>query len=252
MESYDRNRLINNINYLLKQRGIKNKDLEAYAGVSPGYISRISADSNTSNPGIDYVCKVANFFEIPFNVLISENLADESHDEELCRKFIHVLYDETKYGHIIWLPYSKKELESADSQNTIYSGIIGYDKIDPHFDEDCNSWQYYYKSIINSGEYVKMKSNFYSAEFDNRVFVIAYVTYEYANKCVVKNEDAYELWLIDDPKKPTPLFSTFKKSNNIKAMFDKIIAMCSSSESNINLSDSSIASIKKFLLEVDE
>ena len=273
MESYDRNRLISNINYLLKQRGIKNKDLEAYAGVSPGYISRISADSNTSNPGIDYICKVANFFNIPFNVLVAEDLSSQSDDEALCRKFLNTLYDETRYGHIIWIPHKKEDLESPGSSHTIFKDIMGcdthgmlpdigyggYEEDSIEYQQELNefskSWTYYYKSMVKTGEYVDIKPMLYSATFDSKIFVIACISYKHQIDCdnnSVNNIDAYEIWYVDEEKKGIPLFSTFCQPDDIRALVEKMLGMSISRESTFNLSDSSIKSIKNFLLEVDD
>lgn len=281
MEIYDRNRLINNINHLLKERGIKNKDLETYAGVSPGYISRISADSNTSNPGIDYICKAANFFGIPFNVLIAEDLSAQSDDEILCRKFLQTLYDETMYNHIMWVPHTKEDWEYPSSNKSMFKDLIGCDKhdqlpcgwdgeyVDDIYSEDkedsieymkelnelSKSWTYYYKSMVESGEYVEMKPKFYSATFESKTFIIACISYKHQIGCddnSVKNIDAYEIWSVDEQKKGTPLFSTFCLSNDIKELVENILGMSISSESTFNLSDSSIKSIENFLLEVDD
>ncbi len=272
MEIYDRNRLISNINYLLKQRGIKNKDLETYAGVSPGYISRISADSNTSNPGIDYICKVANFFNIPFNVLVAEDLSSQSDDEVLCRKFLNTLYDETRYGHIIWIPHKKENLESSGSCNTIFKDLMGCDthgmlpddyggyeedsvEYQQELDALSKSWTYYYKSMLKTGEYVDIKPMFYSATFDSKTFVIACISYKHKIGCAdnsVNNVDAYEIWYINKQNKGTPLFSTFCQPDDIKELVESMLGMSISRESTFNLSDSSIKSIANFLMEVDD
>lgn len=273
MEIYDRNRLINNINHLLKERGLKNKDLETYAGVSPGYISRISADSNTSNPGIDYICKAANFFEIPFNVLIAEDLSAQSDDEKLCRKFLQTLYDETMYGHIIWIPHDTFELEFSDSSHTIFRDLMGcdthgnvpengYDELEEdsieymrQLEEYRKSWTYYYKSMVKSGEYIYIHPKFYSTTFNSKTFVIACITYRHQIDCdddSVIDEDTYEMWLIDEQSNGTPLFSTFCQPYYIKELVENIIGMSISSESTFNLSNSNIKSIDEFLLEADD
>ena len=50
---FDRARLMNNINTLIKDKNIKIGELENSIGISTGYLSKMSKADNESMPGID-------------------------------------------------------------------------------------------------------------------------------------------------------------------------------------------------------
>ena len=57
-EDFNKNRLFDNISYLIKKNDLKIGEIENGAGVSAGYIARASKDEK-SKPGIEFVMKVA-------------------------------------------------------------------------------------------------------------------------------------------------------------------------------------------------
>ena len=52
---FDRARLMNNINTLIKDKNIKIGELENSIGISTGYLSKMSKADNESMPGIDLI-----------------------------------------------------------------------------------------------------------------------------------------------------------------------------------------------------
>lgn len=109
--------LFDNINYLVKQKNIKIGELESEAGVSVGYLSRASKDGG-SNPGIEFIVKVASIFNISIDTLVSVNLSSITPTEEYLIDFLTKLNNDTIENNLDWCRESKEELNSL--RNDIY------------------------------------------------------------------------------------------------------------------------------------
>ena len=77
-----------NITYLLKSKDMKIGDLENHAGVSIGYVSRINRDDRNVKPSIEFVMKVAEFFEVNMETLVSIDLSKMTPTEKYILAFI--------------------------------------------------------------------------------------------------------------------------------------------------------------------
>ena len=83
---FDKKRMLENISFLLKEKGKKIGELETEAGVSVGYISRTSKDEN-AKPGIDFILKVAEALNISVDMLLKVDLTDLTPTEKYLLSF---------------------------------------------------------------------------------------------------------------------------------------------------------------------
>ena len=67
---FDRARLMNNINTLIKDKNIKIGELENSIGISTGYLSKMSKADNESMPGIDLIWKLAQKLGTSVDMLV--------------------------------------------------------------------------------------------------------------------------------------------------------------------------------------
>lgn len=106
---YDPDILLKNINYLVDERGMKMGEFEAAMDVSAGYISRTFKKEN-ANPGIDFVAKVANFFTVRVDDILSKDFSDMSANEKKISSFLTRLIDDTWRAELNWQYETPKEL----------------------------------------------------------------------------------------------------------------------------------------------
>lgn len=97
----DKRILFKNISFMLKKLGKKVGELEAEAGVSPGYISRTSKDENTK-PGIEFIMNVANAFNISIDTLLKVDMSYMSPTEQYLIPFLEKLISDTFDSKLDW------------------------------------------------------------------------------------------------------------------------------------------------------
>lgn len=106
-KKFDSDTFFKNINYLLKAKGIKIGELESYAEVSTGYVSRVKKEEN-SKPGIDFIVKVAEKFEVTVDDLIGVEMEKLTNTENYIINFLNKLIEDTQSEKLMW------ERESPD------------------------------------------------------------------------------------------------------------------------------------------
>ena len=97
----DKQRQLDNNTYLLQKSGTKIGELEEAAGVSVGYISRITKDAR-AKPGLEFVKGLARFFHIDLERLIYSNLASATPTEKYLFDFLKKLDQDTQDDRIKW------------------------------------------------------------------------------------------------------------------------------------------------------
>lgn len=115
---FNKQLMLDNIYFLLKEFGKKIGELETDAGVSPGYISRISKDGNTK-PGIEFIMKVADSLNTSMDTLLNVELAEMTPTERYLVSFLEKLNKDTLDDKLDW------KRESADRLNRAETDING-------------------------------------------------------------------------------------------------------------------------------
>lgn len=100
--NFDNYYLINNIIHLSKKSGLGIGDLENALGISAGYISRTAKADSKKKLSIDVVWKIATFFEVNVDDLISGDLSEPESNTELIAKFLDKLFHQTYNGSVEW------------------------------------------------------------------------------------------------------------------------------------------------------
>lgn len=115
---FNKSLLIDNIEYLLKERKKRVGELEAEIGVSAGYISRISKDGG-SKPGVDFIGKVAEALNVSIDSLLTVSLTQITPTEEYLFSFFDKLKSDTVADKLDW------EKESSFYLNNLETDING-------------------------------------------------------------------------------------------------------------------------------
>jgi|GEM_PF-570698 len=182
--------MLANINYLLKEKGMKIGELESAIGVSTGYISRLNREGS-AKPGLDFLVKVAKALDVSYDVLLSLSLIDLTPTEQYLDQFVCRLIKQTKEDEISW---------NAEKDRS--RGIID---IDDGGWLDCNyriheySYDVYtrYKSVFKShyfkGDCEVDGNELYYLKLDNgcRLYIVSLTNLESE-----KQERVVEIWMV--------------------------------------------------------
>lgn len=101
-EEFDKGLMIGNISYLLEKTGKKIGELEAEAGVSTGYISRLVKDEK-SKPGIDFILGAAQALRVSVDTLLNFDLKKATPMERYLSNFLEKLMDDTLADKLDWI-----------------------------------------------------------------------------------------------------------------------------------------------------
>lgn len=122
MSNINKKRIGDNINALAKYYGFKIKDLEEEAGVSQGYISRLSnKNSKDSNPVIDLLMMASEKFRVTIDSLIYldfTKLADPA--KMKIHSFLEAVLSLTDKGQLTW----EKNLDKNISKETSTGSFV--------------------------------------------------------------------------------------------------------------------------------
>ncbi len=102
ISNFDNNVLVSNITYLTKSNGIRLGELERMLGVSAGYISRTVKENTSKKLSINVVWKMAKFFDVGIDDLVSRDFRTPSETADLLRQFIAKLSTQTMLDEIEW------------------------------------------------------------------------------------------------------------------------------------------------------
>lgn len=118
-EIFNKQILFDNIAYLLKEQGLKIRELETAAGVSTGYISRAGKDGGPT-PGIEFIANAAHKLGVSIDTLISVRLSDLTATERYILAFLQKLERDTNADKLSW------ERESAESLRNVSTDQNGF------------------------------------------------------------------------------------------------------------------------------
>ncbi len=166
-DEFNKQVMIDNISFLFEGVWKKIGELESEAGVSAGYISRISKEGNTK-PGIDFIVKAAEALDTSIDTLLNVELADMTPTERYLISFLEKLKKDTLEDKLDW----KKE--SAGYLNRIEVDRDGY------VDHPLLSYETFYEE----GE----------TEYPDEVSRVVFVSNTYDCKTAI-NDNCYNLRL---------------------------------------------------------
>ena len=108
---FDRQRLMTNITILIQQNGMNIGDVEAKAGASKGYISRLL--KNDSIPSSDFIWRLAKILGVSTDMLIEGDYSERTDNVSTLRKFLIKLRLQTSADAIEWSPITTKYVNSV-------------------------------------------------------------------------------------------------------------------------------------------
>lgn len=206
MSSYDRVRLINNIQRMAKEKDVKIGDMEEKAGVSTGLISRLKKDDTKGNFTVDLLSSVAKQLECTLDYLVYSGEEELSENEKLMLKFIDKLVRDTDQYTLEWTMMAPMIMDRTFLfQHPLFRAVD-----DSGEDPDGNF--HYFKSMVYDSRFLEngsasINGNCFHVlldDFTRTSLYVMNVTHSIPGKFFDK-EDIIEMYFIDNGGNVKPL-----------------------------------------------
>lgn len=259
---FDKKLCMDNIYYLAKEKGVKIGDLEKGAGLSTGYLSKLSKEGNTAVPGIDSLLEIANALSISIDALVSIDFRVLNSNEKYFEAFIEKLIRGTDSGKVTW------EIEGGAFLN---SNNTGDNFVHPLFlptpsaipDPVTGELVDYIANVYQS-RFLRFNSrihfsNCYHCELGEGgdIFYMMKINPDKRNypersieEIMEKPEVIYEeveLYIVDRNEIVKPLCSTYSVGEEMRKIIAKLYSKVSGTGNYINLSSDTKSIIDDFM-----
>lgn len=241
---FNRNRLMNNITTLIKEKNIKIGELENSIGISTGYLSKMAKPENESMPGIDLIWKLAEKLGVSVDLLVGGDFSKSNDNLFYLIKFLHELKNETDIHGINWSRFSSYEAIKDALDLPIWNDMEG------------NVEESYAISDINEGYVSLFEPNRKLQATDENFYAFAdTLNIVLLFKCVeiIENDEkvVYELYSATDNGPGSdyiiPLCSTLEKDGAIFFALSDFYECVQRHDKDIQLRESARKAIGNFL-----
>lgn len=171
MSSFDRKRLLSNIATLTKEKNVRMGDLEAAAGVSAGYFSRLNKGESNATPNIEVIAAVADKLEVTIDCLVKVDYDALTPSERYLIDFIKKLISKATSYEMLWEGESVKKMLAAGMDQ---DGCANHPLFEVRsIDMGCARTGYpdyenrvVYNSLFHEGECLGLLGPSYHIDFD--------------------------------------------------------------------------------------
>lgn len=111
---FDKNKLMDNINSLIKEKNLRIGEVEAEVGISKGYLSRMSKEDNDTIPTVDLIWNLAQKLDTSVDMLVGGDFSRVNDNLFFLLKYIYKLKKDTDLHNIEWKRVPKKFYEDIE------------------------------------------------------------------------------------------------------------------------------------------
>ncbi|MBQ3518015.1 MAG: helix-turn-helix transcriptional regulator [Clostridia bacterium] len=200
MSEFDKKIMLDNISFILKEQGKKIGEIEAEAGVSTGYISRITKD-DAGKPGIDFIVKIAKALNVSIDTLLNINLSELTPTELYLVSFLGKLKSDTTKEKLEWYILSKDYLNSIE---TDYDGDVEHPLfyLETFSEENEGGYPEQVTRVVfpsrSFGYHTHINDECYSLRLKNGAVLYLMDISKSVYRCGDKSAFAREIWLYKD------------------------------------------------------
>lgn len=170
-KQYDKNRLVSNIEYLLKRRNIKVGDLENQCGVSTGYISRLkNNDNNDTSPSAEVLLKLSKLLNVSLTSLLCSNFELMTETELFLQMFLVDMISKTESNQLFWDRLSQYSIYNETYEDRVTELPI----ISTYHDGFGDEHKYYYSLFFEQG--MEVDGYYYTLFLNNNFYYLIPVT----------------------------------------------------------------------------
>lgn len=111
---FDKNRLMDNINCLIKEKNLRIGEVEAEVGISKGYLSRMSKEENDTIPTVDLIWNLAQKLGTSVDMLVGGDFSKVNDNLFFIMKYVYKLKTMTDLHDIEWRRVPKAFYEAVE------------------------------------------------------------------------------------------------------------------------------------------
>ena len=245
---FDRNRLIDNIYRVAKEKNIKIGTLEQSAGVSPGYLSRLARDDTKGSFAVDLLCSVSEQLGKTLDALVYTEHKDLTENEEKMLAFLDRLTMLTENFTLEWkmLPPMIQD-ETYEFEHPLFRVVDCCD-----MDPDGNYISYkkteYCSHFLDQENPTIIEGRCFHVLFDtlsNREVYLMFVSqYEPGS---FDRRKALEIYFIRQEKYVEPIVCSILACDQIVEAMERLYKTVDDARSHLTFDRDSISAIDRFL-----
>lgn len=263
---FDKRLCMDNIYAIAKEKGIKIGNLEKAAGLSGGYLSKLSKEGNTAVPGIDSLLLIAQTLGVSIDALLSVNYKELNNDEKYLIAFIEKLIRGTESNMIAWEIEGGAYLSTNNTGGCLHHPLfirIPSAVESPVTGEPVECDYNVYQSRFLQYDDVKGFENCYHCDLGENSDKLYMMKLSLGNKNyplkeldfdALFSENGYEefheeieLYLVNRMGKVNPLCSTYSAGTEVKKVINKLYTTVDSDGRFISMSSETRSVIDRFM-----
>ena len=245
---FERNRLIDNIYRVAKEKNIKIGTLEQSARVSPGYLSRLAKDDTKGSFAVDLLCSVAEQLGKTLDALVYTEHKGLTENEEKMLAFLDRLTMLTENFTLEWkmLPPMIQD-ETYEFEHPLFRVV---DRCD--MDPDGNYISYkkteYCSHFLDQDYSTKIEGRCFHVLFDtfsNREVYLMFVS-QYDSGSIERRK-ALEIYFLRQKKYVEPIVCSSLSCDQIVEAMKRLYKTVDDARSHLTFDRDSIGAIDRFL-----
>lgn len=269
---YDKQKLMDNIYFLIQEREIKIGELENEIGVSTGYISRLNKNPESA-VSVELAWKIAKFFGVSIDMMIEGNLSKVKDNLQFMGRFINALKDKTDANELEWDSIRIEDInEKLREPGSIDFPIIGERKDGSEIKQMCTyeyqgnicSGMAYRKKVLKSAavpnEMVAVVATAYKADIDNETEIYIFPMLAINGEQHGNEKEYFDLYMkkwevldmdnigdVDFSWTTYPLCNTLNNANDLENQIKLLYKAITCHEGDLRIDQSVRNTMKSFM-----
>ncbi len=239
---FNKKTCIENIRFLLAQKPVKLGDIEREAGVSPGYLSRLEKDSNTTDPSIEFLMVASKTLGVSLDTLINTKLNRITEAERALIHFLVQLKRDTDSDEMIWVGDSVEKLDQCKYADESSQPHPLY----PFPDNPYGPVPFSYESLFFSEKIIRPTSVCYRVKLqgsDDEMYMMKVSEI----KDGTPGNEFIEVYHVDSSWNVYPICNTLQVSAEISEAVESLYESAAISSTHVRLSEKTRSLIGNYL-----
>lgn len=239
---FDKNRLMNNINILIKNKNLKIGELENELGVSTGYLSRMSKSEKESAPSVDFICKLAAKLEVSIDSLVNGDFQHSNDNLYYMTRFLSSLTEDTDAHKFEWEKFTK--YENLQEKYGFSDLPMMTKTLHVNMKEESSYWKFL-STFDNRVEFKMSNINYCAMVSGLGVVLLLKLDAENSEA----NKTAYELYAIEESSEEQviPICSTLQNDGAISPAILDLFNCIERHERDVKVSEEARSIIDRYL-----
>lgn len=245
LKTFKKEVFIRNLRDLLKKSpNVKISQIETEANCSPGYLSRLDKEGNTTDPSIEFIATAARLLDVSIDFLLTGTVEELSQTESFLVEFISSVIEDTAADEIVWKVDERPAEEYTSGSR--YPEEIGHPLFSSRGDSGSHFTVYYASKFENevhtvAGAYSYVGTLPHSSD---RMYVMAC-----AKKTSTEQDksDTFIECYLETNECVSPLCSSHIACETLSKKITDLYKEIGKSAKRIHISNDAIAAISKYM-----